>query len=175
MSKKGKLSVRFQRLLPVIYPKIIIEGYTYKECSEWLEKEHDLKIAPNLFNTYINRYGNIKEETERYERYLQGQDDKWWPQQDESPQGNAGDYVFGSSLVSKAKEVEPNNKSTLLKNQRPTTSRQEVKVPEKISQSVALGLGPEPADNKFQDMPNPLDSLKRGGFKLPRNKSKKQD
>lgn len=158
MSKKGKLSVRFQRLLPAIYPKIIIEGYTHKDCSEWLEQEYGLKMPQNLFTTYMNRYGNLKEEIERYEEYISANGESWWPDNKEASSSQKQGYVFGSSM-SKANKVEPNNKSTSREARKEAVSRQGAVSATKVSQSTILGLGPEPTDNKFQDMPNPLDTL----------------
>lgn len=71
MKNKGKQSVLFISLLPLIYKKILIEGYTHTQCTEWLSEEQKLEIATATFTTYLKRYGDIKLARQRYNEYIE--------------------------------------------------------------------------------------------------------
>lgn len=83
MKTKGKQSVLFINMLPHIYKKILVEGYTHEQCTDWLLVEHDLDMATTTFTSYLKRHGDIKLARERYNDYLTGSD--WWSGIDESP------------------------------------------------------------------------------------------
>ena len=70
MKNKGKQSVLFINMLPHIYKKILVEGYTHEQCTAWLLTEHDIDIATTTFTSYLKRHADIKLARERYNQYF---------------------------------------------------------------------------------------------------------
>ena len=86
MKDKGKQSVLFMNMLPHIYKKILVEGYSHSQCTDWLLAEHGLDIATPTFTSYLNRHGNIKLARERYNEYLSNYANDWWVEANNPPQ-----------------------------------------------------------------------------------------
>ncbi|MGP9666982.1 hypothetical protein [Psychrobacter sp. AOP31-A1-22] len=84
MKTKGKQSVLFINMLPHIYKKILVEGYTHEQCTDWLLMEHELDMATATFTSYLKRHGDIKLARERYNDYLAS--NNWWWGIDENSQ-----------------------------------------------------------------------------------------
>lgn len=86
MKNKGKQSVLFINMLPHIYKKILVEGYTHEQCTDWLLSEHKIDIATPTFTSYLKRHGNIKLARERYNQYLASYSNDWWSDGSDKPQ-----------------------------------------------------------------------------------------
>lgn len=123
MSKSNvKKSTRFIALLPDIYYKIVVSGWGYRECAEWLLTEHNLNMfasdgkTPALFGTYLNLYGDINKAKEEYNQHLQETQVPWW----ERVNDNSG--VKNNETKIQAKEVMETTNTSSIKNATPPAS-----------------------------------------------------
>ena len=61
MRKGNTKSAQFKKLLPDIYRKLIIEGFSHLEASLWLKKEYELDLVGQNtdgkpFSNYLSLY-----------------------------------------------------------------------------------------------------------------------
>ena len=73
MRKGNTKSARFKKLLPDIYRKLIIEGFSHLEASLWLKKEYELDLVGQNtdgkpFSNYLSLYGDIKTAKKTYRK-----------------------------------------------------------------------------------------------------------
>jgi len=175
MDATGKQSVLFINMLPHIYKKILVEGYTHEQCVDWLLTEHSLDIARPTFTSYMKRHGDIKLARERYKEYLTNYGNGWWSNIDNPDQGLESCFINSATSGFNEEKTAPvateaslksidNSIKTEAEHSNLDSSDNESAngaAISSVSQSTVLNLGLKPEDNKFKDVEHPLTNRSR--------------